>query len=199
MKCVFHSGLAVVCILAALAPLGGALGKENFPELPHFHSVNRFLFRGGLPREGGIQKLKELGIRTVVNLRGEDERSQAEEAAARAMGLRYFNFPMSGLEAPADEQIFLILALINDRQNWPVFVHCKVGAERTVVVVACFRIAHDEWSAEQAIQEALHRHLRPSRNALLDYIRGFEVKIKAMQFLRLVIGPMRCWDRRLTE
>jgi protein tyrosine/serine phosphatase len=47
-----------------------------------------------------------------------------------------------------------MLALLNDSSEWPIFVHCRRGADRTGTAIACYRIAHDHWSNQQALAEA---------------------------------------------
>ncbi len=133
----------------------GASGELQFSELPNFHRVDENLFRSGQPGKGGMVKLKEVGVRTVLNLRYEQDQSRAEEAAAKANGLQYFNVPMYGLARPTQAQISRALALLDDSRNWPVLVHCERGSDRTGAVVACYRIEHSKWTAEKAIQEAM--------------------------------------------
>ena len=43
--------------------------------------------------------------------------------------------------------------LVNDPNNWPVYVHCKGGRHRTGALTAIYRITHDGWTAEQAFGE----------------------------------------------
>jgi tyrosine-protein phosphatase SIW14 len=126
----------------------------RYPELPNFHRVNDNLFRGGQPEAGGIKRLREIGVRTVVNLRGEDEQTRAEEAEAKAAGMSYFSIPMSGLGRPTDEQVSRVMAVIESEENWPVFVHCKRGCERTGTIIAIYRVSHDQWTADRALSEA---------------------------------------------
>ena len=45
-------------------------------------------------------------------------------------------------------------ALLNDNSAWPVFVHCRRGADRTGTAIACYRIEHDHWTNQQALAEA---------------------------------------------
>ena len=47
-----------------------------------------------------------------------------------------------------------VLSLLNDNSAWPVFVHCRRGADRTGTAIACYRIAHDHWTNQQALGEA---------------------------------------------
>lgn len=149
-----------VSIAAILVFLTGTAatfaGDESpYPDLPNFHKVDERILRGGQPKPGGIATLKSLGVRSVVNLRHEPDQVKAEEAEAVQAGLRYFSVPMHGLGRPTDEQVKRVQALLLDPDNWPVFVHCKAGADRTGVMVGYYRIAQAGWSAEEAIQEAL--------------------------------------------
>jgi tyrosine-protein phosphatase SIW14 len=145
-----HIVLAVVVLSLAAA----AQEDRSLEKLPNFHQVNENLYRGAQPQRGGLKKLSELGIKTVVNLRGVSEDTRKEQAEAEASGMRYFNIPMSSLGRPADEQVERALAIIDAQENWPVFVHCQRGADRTGVVIAAYRISHEKWTDEQAITEA---------------------------------------------
>src|SRR2546426_10837644 len=69
-------------------------------------------FRLWMPDESGIQSLKRLGIKTIINLRMTNQLWKAEEAAARASGILYTNLPMKGLGRPTDEQVAQALSLI---------------------------------------------------------------------------------------
>src|SRR4051812_37217654 len=100
--------LFVVALILALAPASARAqvkaqtdnttrqtqaAEHTYAELPSFHAVNARLFRGGQPREGGLRRLAALGVKTVINLRDDDERARDEEREARSLGLRYFNVP----------------------------------------------------------------------------------------------------------
>ena len=88
-------------------------------DLPKFEQVNEKLFRGGQPRSGALQHLRELGIDTIVNLRGSSDRTRAEGAEARALGLNYFNVALPNWGRPQDERVQRILLIINAPQNGP--------------------------------------------------------------------------------
>jgi tyrosine-protein phosphatase SIW14 len=144
-------------LLATMAVLSLAVfAQENqsYKELPNFHQVNENLYRGAQPQRGGVKKLSELGVKTVINLRGASDETRKEQAEAEALGMRYFNIPMSALGRPTDEQVERALAVIDARENWPVFVHCQRGADRTGVIIAAYRILRNQWTGEQAVAEA---------------------------------------------
>lgn len=151
-KCLRIISAALALFITASA--ASAQEDANYKELPNFQKVNANLFRGGQPGEGGIQRLASLGIKTVINLRDDDERARAEEVEVRAAGLRYFNIPLKGLRTPSDEQVERVLAIINESENQPVFIHCRRGSDRTGIIIACYRISRDNWTSAQAKEEA---------------------------------------------
>jgi tyrosine-protein phosphatase SIW14 len=166
---------AVAASFMLLAVVAAGAGSQESQEkvLPNFHKVNEHLYRGAQPLSGGMRLLAAQGIRTIVNLRGEDEGTRAEEQDARAAGLRYFNVPMQGLSRPKDEQVERVLSIINDSHNWPVFVHCNHGKDRTGTIIACYRISHDGWTSEKAKQEAKHYGMSWVQFGMKDYIKDY--------------------------
>jgi len=165
-------------IIATLALVSFAQTEVRYPELPNFHQVNPQLYRGAQPKVGGVRKLAALGIKTILNLRREDDHTRAEAVAARAAGLRYFNVPMPGTSKPTDAQINRVLAIINSPANQPVFVHCQRGADRTGTVIACYRILKDGWTARQAKKEAEHYGMYWTERGMKEYIEDFYARYK---------------------
>ena len=112
------------------------------------------LYRGAQPLTGAAGKLAELGIKTIVNLRGEAELTRQVQKEVETAGLRYFSVPMPGLSAPTDDEVARVMAIIDNPQNQPIFIHCKRGSDRTGTIGAIYRISHDGWTAERALAEA---------------------------------------------
>jgi len=167
--------LAVMTAAPAVAVESGA--DRVYAELPNFHKVDDNVYRGGQPASGGVQRLKELGVRTIVNLRYERDLIDSEAAEAEAAGLRYVNVPMVGLNRPTEGQVARILALIDDPVNRPVFIHCKAGSDRTGAMVACYRIARARWTAERAIEECFRYGMMRVEYAKRAFIRSFYAKL----------------------
>lgn len=120
--------------------------------VPNFHQVNDHIYRGGQPSNEAWAGLAKLGVKTVIDLRRENEHGTAAEArAVEAAGMRYVNVPMNGIVAPTDDQVIKVLGLF---EAGPVFVHCRRGADRTGTVVACYRMRHDGWDNQKAFKEA---------------------------------------------
>ena len=112
------------------------------------------LFRSGQPTEAGIAELKRLGVKTVIDLRDNDDRAHKEEAWVRSAGLRFVNVPESNWFKPNQKNIEAIIRQIDETPNQPIYVHCNRGSDRTGTVVAVYRITHDGWTGKQANDEA---------------------------------------------
>jgi uncharacterized protein (TIGR01244 family) len=147
--------------------------EQTYAELPNFHTVNARLYRGGQPREGGLRRLAALGVKTVINLRDDDERARDEEREARSLGMRYFNVPLSRAHRPDARQIDELFALMDAAGNQPVFVHCKRGADRTGALIAVYRVSHDGWTAERAVEEAEAYGMGFWQRGKKDFIRDY--------------------------
>ena|SRR5687767_1439192 len=142
--------------------------------LPNFYKVNDTLYRGGQPKPGGWDLLRQLGIKTVINLRDADTNAEVEEEDVLSAGLQYFNFPFERWGRPEDREMELVLSIINDPANQPVFIHCQHGADRTGVVIAVYRLSHDGWTSRRARDEAKRFGLKPWQLGMKDYIQDYE-------------------------
>jgi uncharacterized protein (TIGR01244 family) len=100
---------------------------------------------GGQPRQSDLEKLKEDGVKTVVNLRvaGEDTSlSPAEERAlAEKLGLQYHHLPIS-LDKLDAAQVKELREILQNGQG-PVFVHCGMGQRACLFSLAASGIDAD--------------------------------------------------------
>ncbi len=117
----------------------------------NFGMTNKNYYRGSQPDAAGFLELKQLGVRTVINLRDDGKRD--EPALVRRLGMQYFNIPLSSRRPATAAQTEYFLNLVTRPQNWPVYVHCAGGKHRTGEMTAIYRISHDGWTAEQAYKE----------------------------------------------
>ncbi len=165
-----HRGLLPGLLVLSLSVAG--LPAASIPDVPgvhNFHQVDEHVYRGAQPNGQGFAGLAKIGIRTVIDLRG----GRSEDIAVQRAGMHYVRLAWNGFKAPNDAQIEAVLDLLNDSSQWPVFVHCRRGADRTGTAIACYRITHDHWSNQQALAEAKTFGMSPLEVDMQRYILHF--------------------------
>lgn len=97
----------------------------------------------------GFRTFRQWGGKTVVNLRsGWDERQLVSHT-----GLTPYWFELDVGDPPTVEEIERIVGTISDPANQPVLVHCRLGQDRTGLVIASYRIIKDRWTFDRAYEE----------------------------------------------
>jgi len=150
--------------------------KEQSGDLPNFHEVHPYLFRGGQPTIEGMNKLKDKGIATVIDLRGNPAETIPEGKLAESLGMKYINLPMSS-KAPTSKQVNTFLQSVKkaaDGQSGPVFVHCAHGSDRTGCLVGVWRVTQDGFNYEQAYDEMRKYYFSPKFTQLSGTVKKYE-------------------------
>lgn len=131
------------------------------------------LYRSGQPREHGLTRARELGITTIINLRGASKQTRAEEAEARALGLNYFNVALPNWGRPQNARVARILEIIEAPESGKVLIHCKEGVDRTGMIVALYRMRYESWSTDKALAEADRSGMRRIQVWMRDYAEDY--------------------------
>jgi tyrosine-protein phosphatase SIW14 len=163
--------MKTACSLALLLcpPVMAAQGR-----IAQFSRVDNHVYRGRQPKARDFDELAGMGIKTVLDLRGGRFHTPWERKLVEAAGMNYTTIRLSGIWEPKKEQIAKILAVLEDPAVEPVFVHCRRGDDRVGMVIACYRIAHDHWTNEQALKEANLDGISPLEVLMRRYIRHFD-------------------------
>lgn len=145
--------------------------------IPHFLKLSDQVWTGGQPWLEHLPKLKDAGIKVIINLRPHGEWNGEREAAkVKELGMSYFNIPVSFNEPDElDADDFL---KITDEQlkNGPVFIHCAVGS-RVGAFWMIRRVLRDGWEYDKALEEANRIGLR-SQGQLVEFAKGYIEKKK---------------------
>ena len=146
--------------------------RLDVPGLPNFHKVSDNLYRGAQPTAEGMSQLKELGIKTVVNLRS--AHSDRDELGDTKLAYEHINMTTLNFK---NEDAVRFLKIVTDSNYAPVFVHCQHGADRTGTMCAVYRIAVQGWSKDEAIEEMIHGGFGFHKiwKNLVDYIRRMDI------------------------
>lgn len=153
----------------AKPPTTQSLGSsQDLPGLPNFGRVSEVLYRGAQPTERGFARLKQMGIKTVVDLRGASHRDDID-----AFGFKYVHIPTNVMQIEPGK-VIEFLRIASDPANQPVFVHCERGADRTGCYVAAYRMVRQGWSEPDAEAELPRFHFNLFWGNIRTYLRGLD-------------------------
>ena len=169
--------LKAMCLLVIASMCDACSTSENITvdkNLPNFFKVNENLYRGGQPNEAGIKSLKEkLGIKTVILFRTSGDEIEKEDEWAKEAGLKFISLPLHNWFKPKHAEVKAVLAEVTNPENYPVFVHCKRGADRTGTIIAIYRMTQEGWSPERASEEAKKFGIGWWQVWMKDYIKDY--------------------------
>jgi tyrosine-protein phosphatase SIW14 len=160
------------------SPAARVIGQKLLEKgVPNFGEVTPMLYRGGLPSDTGFKALARMGVKIVVDTHAA---SPNEEKEVQKLGMQYVAIPWH-CPWPKDEVFVKFLKLLHENQGKKVFVHCRLGDDRTGMMTAAYRIAEEGWSADEAMEEMkafgfsrAHHFLCPG---LADYEKEFPERL----------------------
>jgi len=128
------------------------------------------IYLAGQPSAEDLEKFKEAGVKTVVNLRLEDENTKFNEASALAdMGIDYQNPGFNSAATLSDPIFRRVRDLLTSSNNEPLLLHCASG-NRVGAVWMAHRVLDHGIPYEKALEEAKAIGMKPE---------AFEAKVKA--------------------
>jgi uncharacterized protein (TIGR01244 family) len=148
--------LTASVILAVLA-VGFAqqVTKQDVPGVTNFARLETTIACGGATKPEAVPALKQMGYASIVNMRLATEAGanvEAEEAAAKTAGIRYYHIPFNG-SSPDPAVADQFLKTIAVPENNPAYIHCASG-NRVSAMWMIKRMVVDHWDADKAYSEA---------------------------------------------
>jgi protein tyrosine/serine phosphatase len=174
---------ALICAFFLPALAGGerkpahsnpAVNIENFGQ------VNDHIYRGSQPNAENYRQLASIGVKTVVDLRGDSERNA--KTLAEEAGLQYINLPLADKQYPQADAAEKFLEIVKDEANWPVYVHCAGGRHRTGSMIAVYRMSVDGWAIDHVDREMKDYDFYTSgghscyKNFVFNYYRDLQAR-----------------------
>jgi uncharacterized protein (TIGR01244 family) len=141
--------------------------------IENFGRVSDAYYRGAQPEGRDYADLAALGIKTVIDLQTDGEESEA--GLVTAAGMKFYRIPLTTRARPAPEAVTQFLALVNDKVNQPVYVHCQGGHHRTGIMTAVYRMTQEGWTADRAYREMQQYGFGPAflHAALKDFVYDY--------------------------
>jgi tyrosine-protein phosphatase SIW14 len=128
------------------------LAEPSAIRIENFGRVDPVLYRGAQPAGRDYQDLRQLGVKSIINLTSDDS-DAGEKAMTERAGMTYVQIPMTTHTPPTAAQLGEFLSIVNDPASQPVYVHCVGGRHRTGVMTAVYRMTHDGWTPDRAFKE----------------------------------------------
>lgn len=107
--------------------------------VPNFYKVDADLYRANHPGYGRLRRARDLGVRSVLSLRGDRATAPTlvERDACAALGLE-LRFVRLWTTRLVDGEVLLDLVDKLRHMPKPMLVHCKSGADRTGLAVTLY-------------------------------------------------------------
>ena len=137
----------------------------------NLHQIDKNMWRSNQPTPRRIENAAQLGIRTIINLRGprSDGGWRLEAEACVRHGLELVDFTVRSRAAPDKQMLFDTKALF-DRIKGPALLHCKSGADRAGLMSALYLLMQKNRPVAEASQQLSFRylHVKQAKTGLLD-------------------------------
>ncbi|OUD08718.1 hypothetical protein BVC71_12375 [Marivivens niveibacter] len=139
----------------------------------NFAKVADGVYRSNHPNRARFEDYANIGIKTILNLRGANRLSpyKFEKEACDALGLTLIDQPFTARKAPRKERLLEIIEVMGSIQK-PFLMHCKSGADRTGLMAAIYLLAIEGRPVQEAQKQLSVRfvHLNFTKTGILDYV-----------------------------
>ena len=153
----------------------------EFPnvKIGNFGKMDDRFYRGAQPLPDDYQALKDLGIKTIIDLR--EDPTDYEKSTVEALGMKYINLPMSGWKYPKEKLVDEFLKIVNDEETGAIYLHCKAGIHRTGVLGAVYRFTEYGWDYDRAYKEMKNYDFSwwIVHGSLKSYVKDYSKKMEA--------------------
>ncbi|HEY0231440.1 MAG TPA: tyrosine-protein phosphatase [Dokdonella sp.] len=164
-------GLAICALAAVLALASSARAEEaaavrpparseaTAPRNPvwastvdasrNLYRITDTLYRSERLTPADVARLRQLGVRTVINLRA----FHSGTDVLAGSGIRQVRIPILTWKVDDAQMTRALRELHAAQAEGPTLLHCQHGADRTGLVAAMYRMAYQGWSKQQALEE----------------------------------------------
>ena len=159
-------------------------GDHGFLRLrfANHHEIGGGMFRENQPSPKRIAILAKMGIKTIVNLRGESPKGfyLLEKEACEKHGIELINFRMYSRDVHSREKIRAAKELF-EQIEYPALMHCKSGADRTGIMGVLYRHFHMGDTIEQAMEQLRFKylHVKHGKTGMLGFFFNDYLKYAA--------------------
>ncbi|KNG92737.1 tyrosine-protein phosphatase [Pseudaestuariivita atlantica] len=139
----------------------------------NFWEIAPGVYRSNHPTRARFEKYAAMGIKTVINLRGEDDQSfhLFEKEACEDLGLTLVNAKLWARDAPPKSRFLKVIEALREAER-PMMFHCKSGADRAGMVAAIYLMVFEGAPVAEAKKQLglKYIHLKSTATGIQDYI-----------------------------
>jgi protein tyrosine/serine phosphatase len=150
-------------------------GDHGFLRLKfrNLHRISDEMYRANQPSPEHIADYaKELGLKTIINLRGESPKGYylLEKEACARNGIDLVDFQMFSRDIPPPESVLAAKNLF-DSIAYPALMHCKSGADRAGIMAVLYQHFRKGQPIDQALEMLSRKylHIRQGKTGVLDF------------------------------
>lgn len=136
------------------------------------HKVSDKVWRSAQPAPHHIRYAARRGVKTVVNLRGDQSFGThwLEANACQRNGVKLVDFIVRSRAAPSRDELRAAKQLF-DTIEYPVLIHCKSGADRAGLMSVLYRFLHEGVPLNEAKKQLSLKfgHIKQADTGVLDY------------------------------
>ncbi|MEM6850159.1 MAG: protein tyrosine phosphatase [Pseudomonadota bacterium] len=153
---------------------GLLLGDHGFLRYAYsnVHALSPRMWRAFQPAPFHVRKFAKMGVRTIINLRGESPTGfyLLEKEACARLGVKLVNFKVFSREAPSRETLLAARTLFQDI-DYPALMHCKSGSDRVGLMSALYLHGHENRPLTEALKQLSLRygHIKQGKTGVLDH------------------------------
>jgi protein tyrosine phosphatase (PTP) superfamily phosphohydrolase (DUF442 family) len=176
---------------AQVATATPALASPSDTEVPgviNFARISPALWRGAQPTVEGFRNLERLGVRTVVSFRQDHD----DFALMEGTRLKYLRIPSYAFH-PTEAHLATFLKVVEDPANWPVYIHCAQGRDRTGYNAAAYRMVVQGWSAADALREMNEFHFNKVWVGNPGFLRRLKVEAVKARVKAEPVPRLQSW------
>jgi protein tyrosine phosphatase (PTP) superfamily phosphohydrolase (DUF442 family) len=136
-----------------IATLAQTSPSKDFPgiKIKNFGKMDDRFYRGARPESGEFAALKELGVKTVIDI--SDDPRDYEKTEVEGLGMKYIYMPIKDKGYPTPENVSTFMKIVDDPDTGVFFVHCGGGKHRTGNMGALYRFEKYGWDFDKAYEE----------------------------------------------
>lgn len=99
--------------------------------------------------------MKAHGLKSIINLRGDEETDLWESKLANSLEINYYSKTLDAREKQDLDYLEEILSIVENSENQPVLLHCLGGKDRTGLIIGMYKLKNTDICFENLQKEMI--------------------------------------------